>query len=239
MQTKFLDIHSHGGITKTAPSLLQIFLFFEFLKTVATLQCEVCSGLGTNCTGRLKTCEPEQETCAVILIRNSLGERVVDTVAKGCESNVICDFPTTHLNMGIGKILQGNVCKVVYKSKCCCYCYLGIFSPFPLLFSVPSVATNANGRRCPACYSERGTCEKKLTNCTGNEQYCFHLFMRSYGGEFSFPCRGGWEIPLMTGDKHGKSGFQAGQMNILAYCKFSRSGVVTERWSSDLKNRRL
>ncbi|KAG8143423.1 hypothetical protein E2320_000653, partial [Naja naja] len=109
MQKRFLDIHSHGGITKTVQSLLQIFLFFDFLKTVATLECEVCSDIGTNCTGNMKTCEPEQESCVVVLIHNTLTGKVLQTVAKGCESSVVCDAPKTHLNMGNGKILQGSL----------------------------------------------------------------------------------------------------------------------------------
>ncbi|XP_060550015.1 phospholipase A2 inhibitor and Ly6/PLAUR domain-containing protein-like [Pantherophis guttatus] len=169
MQEKFLDIPSHGGITKPVQSLLQIFLFFEFLKTVTTLKCEVCSDIGTNCTGNLKTCEAEQETCVVILIHSTLGSRTMQTVAKGCESIVVCNSPKTHLNMGNGKILQGSL--VCCADKAC-------RTAIP---SLPSVQTDANGRQCPACFSDTGTCEKELTNCTGNEHYCFHLFMRSYG----------------------------------------------------------
>uniref|UniRef100_A0A2D4HKC2 UPAR/Ly6 domain-containing protein n=1 Tax=Micrurus lemniscatus lemniscatus TaxID=129467 RepID=A0A2D4HKC2_MICLE len=169
MQKRFLDIHSHGGITKTVQSLLQIFLFFDCLKTVATLECEVCSDIGTNCTGNMKTCEPEQESCVVVLIHNTLTGKVLQTVAKGCESSVVCDAPKTHLNMGNGKILQGSL-------VCCTGDACKTTIP-----SLPSVETNANGKRCPACFSETGTCKEEFTNCTGDENYCFHLFMRSYG----------------------------------------------------------
>ncbi|XP_070619877.1 uncharacterized protein [Erythrolamprus reginae] len=118
MQKTFLDIPFHGGITKPVHSLVQIFLFFEFLKTVTSLQCEVCSAVDTNCKGNWMTCQPEQETCVIVLIHNNL---------------------------------------------------------------VPSVDTKPNGRQCPACFSETGACKEELTNCTGDEFYCFHLFMRSYG----------------------------------------------------------
>ncbi|XP_058051931.1 uncharacterized protein LOC131204559 [Ahaetulla prasina] len=169
MQEKFLDRHFLGGITKPVQSLLQIFLFFQFLKTVTTLQCEVCFDMGSNCTGSLKTCEPEQETCVIILIYNSLGGVGFQTVAKGCESIVVCDAPKTHLNMGNEKFLQADL-------VCCTDDACKTATP-----SLPSVETNANGRQCPACFSDTGTCEKELANCTGDEHYCFHLFMRSYG----------------------------------------------------------
>ncbi|KAM3830320.1 phospholipase A2 inhibitor and Ly6/PLAUR domain-containing protein-like isoform 2-T2 [Vipera latastei] len=93
---------------------------------------------------------------------------VTQTVSKGCESSVVCDDSKTHLNMGNQQILQGSL-------VCCATDACKTVIP-----SLPPAETKANGRRCPACFSETGSCKKELTNCTGEEYYCFHLFMRSY-----------------------------------------------------------
>ncbi|XP_039174682.1 phospholipase A2 inhibitor and Ly6/PLAUR domain-containing protein-like, partial [Crotalus tigris] len=133
-----------------------------------TLECVVCSDIGTNCTGNLETCHHEQDTCVVILIHNTLGGKAMQTVTKGCESSVVCHDSKTHLNMGNGKILQGSL--VCCDANAC-------KTAIPTL---PPAETKTNGVRCPACFSETGSCEKELTNCTGEEYYCFHLFTRSY-----------------------------------------------------------
>ncbi|KAM6428681.1 phospholipase A2 inhibitor CgMIP-I-like [Liasis olivaceus] len=109
MQKRFLDNLSHGGIPRTMQPSLQIFFLFEFLRTVATLECEVCSDIGTNCTGNVKTCDDQQNTCFVILIHSTLEDTVLQTVAKGCESKEVCKTTKSHLNMGQGKILQASL----------------------------------------------------------------------------------------------------------------------------------
>ncbi|ETE58603.1 hypothetical protein L345_15676, partial [Ophiophagus hannah] len=170
MQKRFLDIHPHGGITKTVQSLLQIFLFFDFLKTVATLECEVCSDIGTNCTGNMKTCEPEQESCVVVLIHNTLTGKVLQTMAKGCESSVVCDAPKTHLNMGNGKILQGSL-------VCCtgdaCKTTIPSFS----------ILTSNEGSclQCETCHSNKTSCTGPMENCTEGDTCVVGIVQSSLG----------------------------------------------------------
>ncbi|XP_063167875.1 phospholipase A2 inhibitor gamma subunit B-like [Candoia aspera] len=169
MQKKLLDKLSHGGISKTLQPSLQIFLFFEFLRTVATLECEVCSDNGTNCIGNLQTCDDSQHnTCVIIWIRSTLGDTVMQTVAKGCDSKEVCKTPKSHLNMGHGKILQASL-------VCCTEDACHTAKP-----QLPPREAKLNGKQCLACYSVAGVCSEEMVNCTGSEKYCFEIFSRTY-----------------------------------------------------------
>ncbi|XP_025027560.1 phospholipase A2 inhibitor and Ly6/PLAUR domain-containing protein-like, partial [Python bivittatus] len=160
---------------------------FLSLSSVATLECEVCSDIGTNCTGNMKTCDDQQNTCFIILILSTLEDTVMQTVAKGCESKEVCKTPKSHLNMGQGKILQASLI-------CCTKDACKTARP-----QLPPLKTEVNRKHCPACYSGSGTCDEEMLNCTGPEKYCFHMFSRTYAGKSHFPCEGACEFHLAAG----------------------------------------
>ncbi|KAH0631424.1 hypothetical protein JD844_005747 [Phrynosoma platyrhinos] len=149
----------------------RLVLFFVLVRTGAPLECEVCSGLGKSCTGKMHTCLPNHDTCVIVLTESTLDGKMVQTVVKGCESSTICNYPISHLNMGRGRFLRISV-------VCCTEKTCGKDSPQLL-----PIETKLNGKQCPACYSWIVPCNPFILDCTGTEEYCFDVSSRIYAAE--------------------------------------------------------
>ncbi|XP_044290881.1 phospholipase A2 inhibitor NAI-like [Varanus komodoensis] len=150
-------------------SLLGLFLFSVLLKTGTSLECEVCSGFGSSCTGVTQTCAAGQDTCATILSENSLtGEKMITSV-KACEYSAACHVPPTHMTLGQGKSVRSSV-------TCCTGDACGTAAP-----QFPPAMDKPNGKRCPACYAfsffpaSPVECGTETVACVGVEDYCLDM----------------------------------------------------------------
>ncbi|XP_053254106.1 phospholipase A2 inhibitor and Ly6/PLAUR domain-containing protein-like isoform X1 [Podarcis raffonei] len=148
--------------------LLRLFPFFVILTTGASLECEVCYGLGTRCSGKMATCSPKKDTCVIAFAESTLEGRKIRTVEKTCDSSKVCSTPSAFFYLGLGRTFRmylvcctGDNCKNA-KPK------------------LPQVERKVNGKQCPTCYSSSEVCHAKLVNCTGLESYCFDVATSTY-----------------------------------------------------------
>ncbi|XP_070805902.1 uncharacterized protein [Pituophis catenifer annectens] len=65
-------------------ALVGLFCFALVLATGTSLECEHCSGLQKDCTGKLKLCSEGQDTCATILTETIIGKVSSFTIIKSC-----------------------------------------------------------------------------------------------------------------------------------------------------------
>lgn len=138
-----------------------LFIFSVLLATAVSLECEVCKGIGSSCTGKMKTCNAGQDTCVTTIFENSFDGKSVQAVAKGCESSKACTSPPINMNLGEGKFLRMS-------STCCKEGTCTHVSP-----KMAPEDTQTNGKQCPSCYDTTGTCGKEKVDCTGSDMYCF------------------------------------------------------------------
>ncbi|XP_042295284.1 phospholipase A2 inhibitor and Ly6/PLAUR domain-containing protein-like [Sceloporus undulatus] len=135
------------------------------------LVCEVCSSIGTSCTGSLQICEADEDTCVIVVSENSLAGDIIHTIAKSCTNSSLCKQEPKYMNLGQGKIIRS--------SMICCVgdaCRTAVPQIPPII--------QTNGKQCPACYalSDSGCNDRERVNCVGPENSCLDLAMTiTYG----------------------------------------------------------
>ncbi|XP_039368352.1 phospholipase A2 inhibitor and Ly6/PLAUR domain-containing protein-like [Mauremys reevesii] len=134
------------------------------LATGACLQCEVCFGLATSCTGDLETCAAGEDSCGVALTESTLAGIKTQSILKGCMPSSQCKAGPVSVNFGQGMRTQtsfaccvGDACRTT-------------------TVTVPPADTTPNGRRCPACVAVfADQCSEKTIQCTGDETRCVDI----------------------------------------------------------------
>ncbi|XP_044290877.1 phospholipase A2 inhibitor gamma subunit B-like [Varanus komodoensis] len=145
--------------------LLGLLPCFVFIYTSASLECEVCAGVGTSCTGIMQTCEAGKDTCVIAVSESSLAGFHVQTIAKTCESSSVCRYGPQYMHFGHGQNLRARI-------TCCVGAACRTAVP-----QLPPVIIKPNGKQCPSCYSLfSGTCnEEEMVDCVGPESECLDL----------------------------------------------------------------
>ncbi|XP_033014645.1 phospholipase A2 inhibitor subunit gamma B-like [Lacerta agilis] len=174
-------------------SLLGCFLLGAFLATGTCLQCEVCYGGGSNCTGEMKTCGAGQDTCIISLMEYLQPPMTITSVAKDCGSSSFCKIGAEEINLGSGVWLRSN--RVCYKDNQCgtaslpgMYCLVykikklewlpsNLMADLPFLSIVlPPSDTKPNGLQCSGCVGMFSTkCNEKPVACNGEETKCINI----------------------------------------------------------------
>ncbi|KAJ6663546.1 hypothetical protein lerEdw1_009625 [Lerista edwardsae] len=153
--------------------LLEVFLFSVLLRTGTCLECEVCSAIGSTCTGSMETCDVGQDTCAAIFSENSLAGMPIQTVVKSCEASSACSSSLPYMNFGHGKYVRTSM-------SCCVGDACKTASP-----NFPPAATEPNGKQCPGCYSlSPFGCEAETVECAGAEDFCLDMVQEMKYGKF-------------------------------------------------------
>ncbi|XP_064903026.1 phospholipase A2 inhibitor gamma subunit B isoform X5 [Columba livia] len=149
------------------PVNMKVFLgfsfFLAFLDPVTSLQCEVCHSIGKSCSGPMKTCTGDEDTCGIILHEVMIGGMTIPSSIKTCLSSNICHLGPITMNYG----------KVKARSHlgCCTGDDCQTIS-----VSLPPDDNMPNGYQCPACYSvDSFQCGNEIVNCTGSETQCVDL----------------------------------------------------------------
>uniref|UniRef100_A0A8C3TC87 Uncharacterized protein n=1 Tax=Chelydra serpentina TaxID=8475 RepID=A0A8C3TC87_CHESE len=139
---------------------LAVCILAALLVVGACLECEVCQGLGTSCTGDLQTCTDGEDTCGIAWIDSTLEGRKAQTIIKKCVSSDVCKVSPFSANFGNGmtrvsfKCCVGDACKTTS-------------------ISVPLADPEPNGQSCRGCYAlNNGPCHEQTVNCAGSETQC-------------------------------------------------------------------
>ncbi|XP_042323303.1 phospholipase A2 inhibitor and Ly6/PLAUR domain-containing protein-like [Sceloporus undulatus] len=154
---------------------LRIGLLLAFLARGTALQCEVCTGLGHNCTGEVETCPPNHDFCAISMFETEREEIKVHGLVKNCVPSTVCEAGSADINLGKkGRsrtgvfCCKGDACNTVSSAK------------------LPLLDLRLNGLRCPACYaSSSESCNDDVVDCVGSESHCIDLVGYVYTGETS------------------------------------------------------
>ncbi|XP_032083097.1 phospholipase A2 inhibitor and Ly6/PLAUR domain-containing protein-like [Thamnophis elegans] len=148
--------------------LLSLFSISLLLSPGAPLECEVCFSTGNSCLTGKEMCESDEDICLMELTEISQGGKNMSTIAKGCYFSENCTSGSVLVTLGQGEFFR--------KSTLCCSgedC-----REDSLLW--PPINKIANGKYCPACYSEFEPCPVKMVKCTGHEDYCLDLLGQTY-----------------------------------------------------------
>ncbi|XP_032659167.1 phospholipase A2 inhibitor and Ly6/PLAUR domain-containing protein-like isoform X2 [Chelonoidis abingdonii] len=130
------------------------------LATGACLQCEVCEGQGTSCTGSMRPCPAGQDSCAIAVTVTTMGVNT-QSIHKGCVMSSQCGAGPVSMNFGYGMTTRTSI-------ACC----VGDACRTTTV-AVPPADPKPNGRRCPACYAlHADQCAEVPINCTGSETRC-------------------------------------------------------------------
>ncbi|XP_027675028.2 phospholipase A2 inhibitor NAI [Chelonia mydas] len=140
---------------------LAVCILAALLATGACLQCEVCTGVGNNCTGSMQTCDPGQDSCGIFLTEVIVAGMKTQTILKGCVTSSQCKAGPVSMNFGNEVTSStsiaccvGDACKTVN-------------------VTLPPADTKPNGRSCPGCYAlSTEQCHEETVKCTGAETRC-------------------------------------------------------------------
>ncbi|XP_065276561.1 phospholipase A2 inhibitor gamma subunit B-like [Emys orbicularis] len=143
---------------------LAVCILAALLAMGACLQCEVCDGPGTSCTGDLQTCLDGQDSCGVALTEMTWAGMKTQTVLKGCVTSSQCRSGPVSVNFGNGMEIRtrftccvGDACRTT-------------------TVTVPPADTKPNGRSCRGCYVlNAGQCNEQTIACTGPETQCIDV----------------------------------------------------------------
>ncbi|XP_053122820.1 phospholipase A2 inhibitor and Ly6/PLAUR domain-containing protein-like [Hemicordylus capensis] len=146
-------------------TLLGLFVCCVLVTTGTSLECEVCTGIGTSCTGRMQTCEAGKDTCIIGMSESSIVGINFQMIMKSCESSRHCNLGPQYMDFGQGIAIRTMV-------NCCVGDACRTAAP-----QVPPVITGLNGKQCPACYSMfSNTCSAgEMVDCVGPETQCLDL----------------------------------------------------------------
>ncbi|XP_016849357.1 phospholipase A2 inhibitor and Ly6/PLAUR domain-containing protein [Anolis carolinensis] len=154
---------------------LGLGLLLAFLARGTALQCEVCTGLGQNCTGELETCPPNHDFCATTMFATEREEIKVHGLVKNCVPFAVCQTGSADINLG----KKG-------RSRTSVFCCQGDACNTASSAELPLVDTKLNGLRCPACYASFSeSCGDDTVDCVGSESHCLDLAGYVYTGETS------------------------------------------------------
>ncbi|KYO19181.1 hypothetical protein Y1Q_0003403 [Alligator mississippiensis] len=152
--------------TMKAPVALLLLLLLLFLDVLlvagSSMWCEVCSSLGTNCTGPNQKCSVGNNTCATILTEIAWGGNQTRGISKGCIPTAACGLRhfVTHFQ---GRVINNSV-------SCCtgatCKMALGNLS---------LENDTQNNFRCPACSSSSPDCLDRSIKCVRDENRCLEM----------------------------------------------------------------
>ncbi|XP_042295258.1 phospholipase A2 inhibitor gamma subunit B-like isoform X2 [Sceloporus undulatus] len=157
--------NSSGPGFQMSSGIMQLSLGICLLATCialgVSLECEECfgMGLGINCHGNIITCSANKDTCAIISAEN-MGQ---SGIMKMCMSSENCGHGLTSLNMGSAGVVRTNII--------CCIGNECKRDPAPL----PPRNTTLNGKKCPACYAVGSECKDEITECVGDENFCYAM----------------------------------------------------------------
>ncbi|XP_065276374.1 phospholipase A2 inhibitor 31 kDa subunit-like [Emys orbicularis] len=130
----------------------------------ACLQCEVCDGPGTSCTGDLQTCSAGEDTCGFVLIKFTLVREKMQYISKRCASS--SKIKATPRTMNFGKAITARISISSCERDNCS----------PTTVKVPPADTEPNGLHCPACVGmHTDECSGKTLECTGTETKCINI----------------------------------------------------------------
>ncbi|XP_044846595.1 phospholipase A2 inhibitor NAI-like [Mauremys mutica] len=134
------------------------------LATGSCLQCEVCTELGTSCSGTVQTCSAGLDSCGITLIEQTLAGLKQQVIAKACISSDRCNLGPLTMNFGNGVTMkQGIACCVGDACR-------------TTTVTVPPADPKPNGRRCPACVAVLSAqCNEGIIDCTGAETRCIEV----------------------------------------------------------------
>ncbi|XP_053124348.1 phospholipase A2 inhibitor NAI-like [Hemicordylus capensis] len=154
--------------------LLGSVVSFVLVTAGSSLECEVCSGLGTSCVGKMQACEAGKDTCIIVLAENTLAGYSLQTINKGCGSSSVCHHGPNYSNFGQGKVLRSS-------TTCCVGDACRTAHP-----QLPPAVTRPNGKQCPACYAvSPSTCnDNETVDCAGPEDNCLDLALTITYGTF-------------------------------------------------------
>ncbi|XP_065275874.1 phospholipase A2 inhibitor NAI-like [Emys orbicularis] len=146
---------------------LAVCILAALLATGACLQCEVCSGPGTSCTGALQTCPARFDSCGISLIENTLAGVKSHIIVKTCVTPSACKAGLMSIRYWNGDTLRLNM-------SCC----MGDACRATTV-TLPPADTEPNGQRCPGCiFSNASYCEQGTIECTEAETQCFYSIKR-------------------------------------------------------------
>ncbi|XP_042295283.1 phospholipase A2 inhibitor and Ly6/PLAUR domain-containing protein-like [Sceloporus undulatus] len=146
-------------------SLLGLTISFVLITAGVALECEVCTSVGTSCTGTMQTCEAGKDTCIIIVTESTMNGMQIPTVVKTCESSSHCKYGPQYMHFG-----QGQEFRTAF--SCCVGDACRTATP-----QLPPVVTKHNRKQCPACYSLfSGICnQEEMVDCVGEENDCLHV----------------------------------------------------------------
>ncbi|KAM9725326.1 phospholipase A2 inhibitor and Ly6/PLAUR domain-containing protein-like [Dama dama] len=151
--------------TKPETFLLTSMLLCTLLGLGYPLSCEVCIRNGAICTGVMKTCAQDEDSCISIMTETNNKGSVDVTSYKGCSKSSECDPAFLSITVALENYMGSD-------TRCCqndgC-------NHKPL----PAFRRNLteNGLRCPSCFSvSTETCTPtQEVPCIGEETRCVAL----------------------------------------------------------------
>ncbi|TFJ97441.1 Phospholipase A2 inhibitor subunit gamma B [Platysternon megacephalum] len=143
---------------------LAVCVLAALLATGSCLECEVCEGPGTSCSGTLQTCAAGYDSCGIIVTETTIVGMNQNIVIKGCVTSSECKVGTFTMNFGNGVTARTGI-------ACC----LGDACKTTTV-TVPPADPKPNGQRCPACIATIfAQCNEVSTQCTGSDTRCIEL----------------------------------------------------------------
>ncbi|XP_029769920.1 phospholipase A2 inhibitor subunit gamma B-like [Terrapene carolina triunguis] len=143
---------------------LAVCILAALLATGSCLQCEVCFGPGTSCSGDLQTCAIGFDSCGIIVTETTIAGMKQQGIVKGCMTSGSCKVGPLTMNFGNGVTMkQGIACCVGDACR-------------TTTVTVPPADTKPNGRSCPACIAVLyAQCNEEIIYCTGAETRCIEV----------------------------------------------------------------
>ncbi|XP_032083703.1 phospholipase A2 inhibitor subunit gamma B-like [Thamnophis elegans] len=154
-------------------SFLFCCLFGTFLATGMCLECEVCSGLGSKCTGWTRTCKDYEDTCVTVQSEVMLASVSLTFTGKTCGVSDTCDLDYLETTLH-------DEIRMRFKKSCCTGSECQTL-PHPVLESQTHQASQPNGLQCPTCFAPTSVeCIEHLVSCRASENQCLFLIGRHH-----------------------------------------------------------
>ncbi|XP_006034537.1 phospholipase A2 inhibitor 25 kDa subunit-like [Alligator sinensis] len=136
---------------------------FLFPSPGTCLQCEVCLGLGMNCSGSIQECNTGENTCFHALIESSTnGQKKSIQAIRGCVTSRVCGWSPAIFHS-----------EVKYKVAFTCCTGDSCRTTFPQL---PEESFIPNGLYCPCKPKvESNYCNNAWLACTEEESQCLNF----------------------------------------------------------------
>ncbi|CAM5124933.1 unnamed protein product [Natator depressus] len=194
----------------TMKASLAVFILAALLATGACLQCEVCEGPGTNCTGDLETCAAGLDSCGITLTESTLAGMKLQMIAKGCVTSGSCKVGPFTMNFG-----NGVTMKVI--TACC----VGVACRTTTV-TAPPADPKPSGRSCPACIAVLfAKCNEEIIDCTGAETRCVEVAGTTTIGEIvtSLTLKGCATEAFCANKGEGSGSFAGVHVDLTLKCK--------------------